>query len=139
MTFSGRFSGGLTFVHAGEAACAFVVLKTCRLGPSTSKLLYAAYNVFGSRGLTARLFTVRDGRSAPAMFFQLLPPSVVNQMRPSFGRPSAFVPNAYVLQFWSDSAKAIALVFPAFSGPLTDQVGSGALKKSLVRHSRVLP
>src|SRR5687767_11479900 len=88
MTFSGRSSGGVTFVHAGEVASAFVVLKTWPLPPAEStKLPYAAYKVFGFRGSNARLFTVRDGRFAPAMFVQLPPPLVVNQICPG-GAPS---------------------------------------------------
>src|SRR4030095_6878139 len=136
MTFAGRSSGGLTFVHAGEGASAFVVLNTCPLRPPESKLPYAAYNVLGFRGSNARLLTVRVGRLAPVTLVQLVPPLVVSQIFPSV--PSALVPNAYVLQSRSDSANAIALTSPAFDGPLADQVGFAALKKSLVRHSRVL-
>src|SRR5688572_9530136 len=93
ITFSGRSSGGLTFVHDGEAASAFVVLNTCppRPGGGASKLPYAAYNVFAFRGSNARLFTVRIGRFAPTVrSVQRVPPVVVNQIRPAV--PSALVP-----------------------------------------------
>src|SRR5688572_12340131 len=92
MTFSGRSSGGVTFVQVREAASAFVVLKICPLRPPESKLPYAAYNVFGFRGSNARLFTVRVGRLAPVTLVQLVPPLVVSQIVPSV--PSALVPNA---------------------------------------------